>query len=232
MLLGIKRPLLYEEVVTELYRIIDQGEVKLGEQFPSERELVERWNISRNVLREAFHVLEDRGLVFSQQGKGRFLRALPEERVPSEKESLSKNLERYSLVEIYQTRQCLESKAVELADLNATDADLNELVAAYGNLYEQFHKNNNTSGEFEMHKLYASMSKNHFLEQMINLACKTALEFMSNSFKDVLTQHTISDSLLDHSEMVRAIRARDGEKAKAIMIAHMQHTIDMIKEGF
>ena len=92
MLLGIKRPLLYEEVVTELYRIIDQGEVKLGEQFPSERELVERWNISRNVLREAFHVLEDRGLVFSQQGKGRFLRALPEERVPSEKESLSKNL--------------------------------------------------------------------------------------------------------------------------------------------
>ena len=58
MALGIQRTLLYEEVVSELYRMIDQGQIKLGEAFPSERVLVDRWNISRNVLREAFHVLE------------------------------------------------------------------------------------------------------------------------------------------------------------------------------
>ncbi len=232
MALGIKRPLLYEEVVMELYRIIDQGEVKLGEQFPSERELVDRWNISRNVLREAFHVLEDRGLVTSQQGKGRFLRALPDDSSLSQKESLSKNLERYSLVEIYQTRQCLESKAVELIAINATETDLDEIEAAYQDLYRRFHKNNNTTGEFDIHKLYAAKSKNQFLEQFVNIAFKTTLEFMSSSFCDVLTKHTISDSLLDHGEIVRALRARDGEKAKAIMSAHIQHTIDMLQEGF
>lgn len=124
MSLEIKHPLLYEEVVMELYRIIDQKEVKLGEQFPSERELVERWDISRNVLREAFHVLENRGLVISKQGRGRFLRALPETRIMSDKERLSQKLERYSLVEIYQTRQCLECKAVELAAVNGTEEDI------------------------------------------------------------------------------------------------------------
>ena len=232
MSLGIKRTLLYEEVVMELYRIIDQGEVKLGEQFPSERELVERWNVSRNVLREAFHVLEDRGLVTSQQGKGRFLRALPDESSLSQKESLSKNLERYSLVEIYQTRQCLESKAVELVAANASQEDLDELEAAYQDLYRRFHKNNNTIGEFDIHKMYAAKSKNQFLEQFINIAFKTTYEFMSSSFCDVLTQHTISDSLLDHGEIIRALRVRDGEKAKAIMVAHIQHTIDMLQEGF
>lgn len=232
MALGIRRTLLYEEVVMELYRIIDQGEVKLGAQFPSERELVDRWNVSRNVLREAFHVLEDRGLVTSQQGKGRFLRALPDDSSLSQKDSLSKNLERYSLVEIYQTRQCLESKAVELVAVNATEEDLDELEAAYQSLYQRFHKNNNTIGEFDIHKLYAAKSKNQFLEQFINIAFKTTLDFMSSSFCDVLTQHTISDSLLDHGEIVRALRSRDGEKAKAIMSAHIQHTIDMLQEGF
>lgn len=229
MSLGIKRTLLYEEVVMELYRMIDQGQVKLGEQFPSERELVEQLNISRNVLREAFHVLEDRGLVISQQGKGRFLRALPDPNTLSKDESLSKNLERYSLVEIYQTRQCLESKAVELAAINATDDDLIALQEAYDSMCERFNRNNNTTGEFEMHKLYAAMSKNRFLEQLIEIAHKTAYDFMSSSFRDILFQHTIADSMIDHREIIRAIRSRDGERAKVIMASHMQHTIDMIK---
>lgn len=82
--------LLYEEVVNELYGIIDRQEVKVGQQFPSERELVERWNISKSVLREAFHVLEERGLINARQGKGRFLRAMPNQVDLSRNERLSK----------------------------------------------------------------------------------------------------------------------------------------------
>ncbi len=232
MTIEIKRRLLYEEVVAQLYHIIDQEEVKLGEPFPSERDLVERWNISRNVLREAFHVLEDRGLVISKQGKGRFLRALPAENEISKQESLSKNLERYSLLEIYETRQCLESKAVELIAKNATEEDLKELEVFYQQMCKMFRESNSTSGEFKMHQLYAEKSKNRFLAQMITTAFTTTYEFMSSSFRDVLTQHTISDSLLDHGEILRALRARDSDKAKAIMVAHMQHTIDMLQSGF
>jgi len=232
MALGIQRTLLYEEIVSELYRMIDQGQVKLGEPFPSERALVDRWNISRNVLREAFHVLEARGLVTSQQGRGRFLRALPKENDLIRDESLTKNLERYSLVEIYQTRQCLESKAVELVAANATQEDLDEIERTYNELYQKFHKNNNTLGEFDMHRMYAAKSKNHYLEQFINIAFKTTLSFMTSSFLNVLTQHTIKDSLIDHGEIIRALRARDEEKARAIMVSHIQHTINMLYEGF
>ena len=232
MALGIQRTLLYEEVVSELYRMIDQGQIKLGEAFPSERVLVDRWNISRNVLREAFHVLEARGLVTSQQGRGRFLRAIPKENPPLQDESLTKNLERYSLVEIYQTRQCLESKAVELIAVNATQEDLDEIERTYNDLYERFHKNNNTIGEFDIHRMYAAKSKNQYLEQFINIAFKTTLEFMTSSFLNVLTQHTIRDSLIDHGEIIRALQAQDAEKARAIMTAHIQHTINMLCEGF
>lgn len=227
----IKRVLLYEEVVEELYKLIDQQEVKLGEQFPSERELVEQWNISRNVLREAFHVLEDRGLVTSRQGKGRFLRAIPISSELQPNESLSKNLERYTLLEIYQTRQCLECKSVELVAVNASNKDLDDIENAYKNICKIFEESNSTSGEFEMHRLYVQKSKNAFLTQLANIALKTTLEMMNDTFMDVLMSHTIADSILDHGEIIRALRARDGEKAKAIMFAHIQHTIDMLQQN-
>ena len=52
------KTLLYQEVIKELYRIIDQENLKPGDKLPAERELIEELNVSRNVLREAFHVLE------------------------------------------------------------------------------------------------------------------------------------------------------------------------------
>ena len=58
--LRAKRPLLYQEVVNALYQIIDTSNLKPGDQMPAERELMERLGVSRNVLREAFHILEQR----------------------------------------------------------------------------------------------------------------------------------------------------------------------------
>ena len=57
------RTLLYEEVVNDLYALIDKSQMKPGEKLPPERELTEKLGISRNVLREAFHVLESRGII-------------------------------------------------------------------------------------------------------------------------------------------------------------------------
>ena len=48
------RTLLYEEVVEELYRLIDEKHIQPGGKLPPERELIEQLKVSRNVLREAF----------------------------------------------------------------------------------------------------------------------------------------------------------------------------------
>lgn len=61
------RTLLYEEVVEELYRLIDEKHIQPGGKLPPERELIEQLKVSRNVLREAFHVLETRGVIVSYQ---------------------------------------------------------------------------------------------------------------------------------------------------------------------
>lgn len=119
---------------------------------------------------------------------------------------------------------------MELAAANASNQDLEELERAYQEMCKKFQESGSTSGEFEMHRLYTQKSKNAFLEQLTNIAFHTTLELMSVTFQDVLYSHTIHDSILDHGEIIRALRARDGEKAKAIMLAHIQHTIDLLQQ--
>ncbi len=47
------RTLLYEEVVNDLYALIDKSQMKPGEKLPPERELTEKLGISRNVFLKA-----------------------------------------------------------------------------------------------------------------------------------------------------------------------------------
>lgn len=226
-MVGNNRPLLYEEVVAELYKLIDQEQLMPGNQFPSERELVQHWNISRNVLREAFHVLEDRGVIVSKQGKGRYLRALPQE-YRHKDENLSKNLERYSLLEIYETRQALEVKVVEQVIKHADAGDIEEICAFYQKMIEKFREMDSTVGELEMHRLYAEKCKNNFLKQLVNLTYRTTRDMMYNTFRDVWVVYTTEETIQEHGEIIDAIRARDTERASTAMRRHIQHTIDRL----
>ena len=185
--LRAKRPLLYQEVVNALYQIIDTSNLKPGDQMPAERELMEQLGVSRNVLREAFHILEQRGIITSQQGKGRFLREIPISQLGEDKqEEMSKNLERYSLYEAYEVRQVLETKAMDLIVRNATDSDLDEIETAYQTMLLRFAETNTTTGEFELHQLYAKKTGSVFMEQTLNIVLSTILEMMHTTSHNVM----------------------------------------------
>lgn len=225
---SMNRSLLYEKVVNELYNLIDRNEIMPGDKFPSERELVQIWDVSRNVLREAFHVLENRGIIVSKQGKGRYLRVLPEKEYKNKHESLSKNIERYSLLEIYEIRQVLEVKVIELLIENATQQDIGEIVNFYNDLSVQFVKSKMTVGEFEIHRMYSRKTKNLFLDQMINIVLKTILDMMNNNFYDIMLIHSPEECINDHRKIIEAIKGRNKAKGMEAMYNHVQHTINIL----
>ena len=53
--------------------IKDMGFTKKGDKLPTERELVEKFNVSRSSIREALSSLENIGIVESKQGEGNFI---------------------------------------------------------------------------------------------------------------------------------------------------------------
>lgn len=221
------KTLLYQEVIKELYRIIDSKNLKPGDKLPAERELIEELGVSRNVLREAFHVLEERGVLISRQGKGRFLREQPSSYDNLNYESISKNLERTSMMEAYEVRQVLEVKGVELIIRNATDADIDELEKAYLELEKRYLETNTTSGEFELHRLYAAKTGSMFMTQTFEIVCNAIFGMMYGSFTDILDATSGKQELESHRKIIDAIRARDTATAQALMHEHLQVTIDL-----
>ena len=228
---SITRPLLYEEVINRLLEAINSGHIKPGEQFPTDREIAEQWKISRNVLREAFHILSERGIITSVQGKGRFLKRVPDKEMRNE--SITKVLERSSLLEIFEVRKVLELYALELASEKASAQDIETLRVYYQKLSKRFKKTGKTTGEFELHMGYARLSGNYFLEQMLSLTLKRILEFMSSTFDDVLrwhgTEEVIEDTIRQHGLILQYIKEGKGREAQALMAEHFKRTVERVE---
>lgn len=221
------RTLLYEEVVRDLYQIIDEEHLRPGDKLPPERELMEQLDVSRNVLREAFRVLESRGVIVSHQGKGRFLRK--QSHLSESTESLSRNLERCSMMEAYEVRQLLEVKGVELIIRNASEKDIDELENAYRALEKRYIETGKTEGEFELHKLYSAKTGSVFMAQTLEIVLNAIFDMMYGKFSDVLEAVSGEEELESHRQIIRAIRKRDKDTAEKLMYEHLQASIDSLK---
>ena len=66
---------LYRQLVDDLVRRIDSGELQPGDRLPSEREMAESLKVSRITARQALDTLEQLGLVYREQGRGTFAAA-------------------------------------------------------------------------------------------------------------------------------------------------------------
>lgn len=64
---------LYTQLKERIWEMVEQGQLKPGDQVPSERELCERYGISRMTCRQALSELVTEGLLYRVQGRGTFV---------------------------------------------------------------------------------------------------------------------------------------------------------------
>lgn len=64
----------FRQVAADIRQKISAGDYAPGEQLPSERELVETYDVSRPTVRDAITMLRTEGLVTSEHGRGVFVR--------------------------------------------------------------------------------------------------------------------------------------------------------------
>src|SRR5207247_7790852 len=68
---------LKDQVAERLIEVIASGRLAGGTRLPSERELVGRLGVSRTVVREALNLLEERGVLQVEHGRGAMVRTGP-----------------------------------------------------------------------------------------------------------------------------------------------------------
>jgi len=67
----------FRQIADQLRDAIDKGRFSEGDKLPSETELVDHYGVSRMTVRNSLSVLQGEGLVFSEHGKGVFVRPRP-----------------------------------------------------------------------------------------------------------------------------------------------------------
>jgi DNA-binding transcriptional regulator YhcF (GntR family) len=68
----------YLQVAELLRKRVATRQYGIGERLPPTRELADEFGVAPNTVLSAIRVLRDEGLVSSQQGRGTFVRAVPE----------------------------------------------------------------------------------------------------------------------------------------------------------
>lgn len=110
---------LYHSISSAILELIESGEFPPGSRLPGERDLAERFKVSRVTIREAEIALEAKGRIAIRTGSGAYVLA-PPERAPDA-------LPDVSAFDLTAARAVIEAEAAALASGRITDAELREL---------------------------------------------------------------------------------------------------------
>ena len=215
----MKAILRYQSIVDQITGLIESGDLKIGDKFPPERALAERWRVSRPVLREAFRVLESQGIVESRHGDGRYVRS---DRPLDANDVRRGHLidRRESILQIWEVRSLLEVRAAELAAVNATEEQIRAIERPIELLGEMAPSDSlETDLNMEIHTAIALASGNDYLAQII---LKALEEYRALDFKDAVPLDEWKDLQEEHWPIAKAIRARSPEQAHRVMTRHFE----------
>lgn len=95
----------YKELRQRLEQEIVEGVYRVGDKFPTDFELRERFGVSRHTVREALRALQEEGVLERQPGSGTVVRAMPTRDVYAQTVNSLDELSEYAADTVFDVRQ-------------------------------------------------------------------------------------------------------------------------------
>jgi len=210
---------LYESVIEQIMNLIKNNKLKPGDKLPPERELAEKLSISRGSLREAFRVLESRGLIKSKPGGGRYIREI-RKNGHNNTENIILSLEKSSILELLEAREMFEVKIAEVAAQRATPEDIDLIEKALNRMNkEKIDKYKKTESDTEFHLAIAGASHNFVFVNIIKLHLDLLKETRGKTWQ---IPGRREEQREEHQAIFRAIKEHNNKKAGEAMMKHLR----------
>jgi len=213
---------IYEQIVDQIGQLVARGQLKPGDRLPSERELVERFQVSRASIREAISALEMMGLIEVRSGEGTYIRQVNIESVVTPLAWML-FIEKDTDLELYETRKILEVQAAGLAAERAEEVEINEMFEALEIMrkdLELLHLGEEADHHF--HYAIARATHNKILFRLMNTLSDTMRKSLKSSRSKLYEHEETPEKLYDeHFRIYEAIKNHDAEKAQKLMLDHL-----------
>lgn len=195
-------------------KILNKEWVRL-QQLPAQHDLADLLSISRASLREALSIVESKGLINIQPGKGVFViqdSLKPRDEWP---------FDEYSIKEVFALRHELEGYAAQMAAQNATKTEIEKLqisieqaetAALEGDLMTV------QICDMDFHGQIMNLAQNNLLLKVIKQFRKPVDRSQSPPKGDYVM---LAPTLKEHANIFEAIRMAKPELARAAMQKHI-----------
>ena len=219
-----------EIIVEQIRLLMRQGQLKPGDRLPPERDLCERFGVSRVTVREALRMLESAGLVEIRVGArgGAFVTAPSSNRVGEGLADLL-TLSVISAADVTEVRLILEVGNVPLVCERATEDDLAKLEKICERAEVAVRNGDYTMDmSLEFHTAVAQATHNPALEMLVESFRGPILMSLKEA-KEVAPEMGGLGSK-EHERFVQAVRRRDADGAARIMREHLARTAGRVRQ--
>ncbi len=171
MYLPIQSERLYEQIVGQIEQRIEKGELKVGDQLPSERELAEQFAVSRTAVREAVKALHEKGLVEILAGRGTFITNGATDKIRNSLGLLMKFGATNGAANLVEVRGILEPEIAAIAATRITDEYITAMQDAV-NIMEAATASNNSDAfveaDLDFHLALAEATQNPIIPALMD----------------------------------------------------------------
>ncbi|EHQ88164.1 FadR/GntR family transcriptional regulator [Desulfosporosinus youngiae] len=213
---------IYEQIVDQIGQLVAQGHLKPGDRLPSERELVERFQVSRASIREAISALEMMGLIEVRSGEGTYIRQVNIESVVTPLAWML-FIEKDTDLELYETRKILEVQAAGLAAERAEEDEISDMFEALEIMRKDLELQHlGEDADHHFHYAIARATHNKILFQLMNTLSDTMKKSLKSSRSKLYEHKDTPEKLFnEHVGIYEAIKNHDAAKAQKLMLDHL-----------
>lgn len=193
--------------------------MRAGDRLPPERELAERFGVSRTSVRDAIRVLEFVGLVEPRQGEGTVVRDLSPDALVTPVASLLAR-HRTLLADLMDVRKMIEPGLAARAALHASQDDLDKLAQIVTRQRDRVAQGESAiEADSEFHYAIATAANNRVVLRVVDVLMGLLKESRERSLQ---VAGRPERSLAGHQRILQAIRRHDAQAAEGAMRRHLE----------
>ena len=212
---------LFHTVADQIMEMIRSGAFPPGSRLPGERELAEKFEVSRVTIREAEIALQALGHIDIKTGSGVY--------VLSPSENGIEGWPLLSAFELTEARLLFESEAAALAARHVDDVDMHQLenLIARMSSADPADEEDSQKADREFHLAIAAASKNAAVKYIIETLwrMRTEIESVRAVHAAICAQEDATCRGSEHADILEALKNRDPAAARCAMQSHFQRLL-------
>jgi GntR family transcriptional regulator, transcriptional repressor for pyruvate dehydrogenase complex len=214
----IKSTRIYEEIVRQVKQLIAEGRFKSGDRLPPERELAEKFVVSRTSVREALRALESLGLIEIRPGEGTFVREVSIDALIGPL-ALVMTSQRAAIGELFEARRVLEPAIAALAASRATPEEVQEMERILEDQAREIAAGRTgLAQDAAFHAAIGTAAHNRAITRLVH----AIMDLLGQSREESInTPGRAARSHQDPRRIVQAVAQRDSAAARQAMLDHL-----------